>query len=521
MADGLDIGIDGLGRFSVIGSGGFSTVYSAWDDGFEREVAVKVLHSLDEAGLRRFERERSIMGRLSAHPNVITPFQWGYTASGSPYLVMEYVSGGSLEALITRNGPLAWMQAIDIVLPICAALRHAHQHKVLHRDVKPDNILLAPEAPKLTDFGIAAIREATATQLAFTLAHSPPETFAGGVDRRDERSDLYSLASTLYTLIAGAPPYGVEQQDSQAAYMVRIADLPLPDLTDELVPPALDEFLQRAMAKDSAVRPQTAAAFASALQQIQALDASSPARPTRHAQAATPPGGETAETAEPAVPATTATSAPAAGHDSYQERASDRGDLAVRTTQSVDASTGPSGSSRRILWLLLALVVAGGVVVGAVYLSNGRSTDPADGIDVAGGAGRDDGSATTTVGGRTNATDTPPSDETGPSDSSAATDSGADGSTVSVTPLCVQPGGRVEVVYELSERDIQIYDKAALMPLTALNDEIGRYPTQQLAELSGQVVLPAPDETGEYEVRVIRQQNHIALSEPITVASAC
>lgn len=174
MASGADHGIDDIGELTVVGAGGFSTVYAGWDGGFQRQVAVKILHSLDEDGRRRFDRERGLMGRLSDHPNVITPFRSGFTIDGSPYVVMEYLPAGSLDDLVRRGGPLSWEQAVTYLRPIADALGYGHDHGVIHRDVKPANILVDHrDQSKLTDFGISAIRESTATLVAFTLAHAP------------------------------------------------------------------------------------------------------------------------------------------------------------------------------------------------------------------------------------------------------------------------------------------------------------------------------------------------------------
>ncbi len=257
--EGFDLGIDDLTDLREIGSGGFATVYVAHDQGFNRRVAVKVLHSLDADGRRRFDRERAMMGQLSDHPNVITPYRFGTTPTGAVFLVMEFAEGGSLQDVVDANGPLAPAEAIDRLLPVVDALGHAHGHGILHRDIKPANILLTGRGvSKLTDFGIAAIRESTATQVAFTLAHAPPETFSDGYDRRDERSDLYSLASTLYALLAGFAPYDTSGPDSQPAYMRRIEVMPAPPL---LRGEAVDAFFARTLAKDPAHRPPDAAAF--------------------------------------------------------------------------------------------------------------------------------------------------------------------------------------------------------------------------------------------------------------------
>ena len=268
MVEGSRGEIEGLTNFDPIGTGGFSTVYRAWDLIFERSVAVKVLHRLDPDGQRRFDRELRIMGQLSSHTNVITPFRAGYTTVGIPYLVMEYVDGGSLADLIESEGSIPWPRAVDYILAVTEALAHAHGQGVLHRDVKPENILLGPGGPKLTDFGIAAIRESTTSQVAYTLAHCPPETFNDGRDARDERSDIYSTASTLYSLLAGRAPYDVTGPDSPLAYMYRILDQEPAPLPTGAAPPELEAALVTSLTKDPDERPQSAEALAALLRDV-------------------------------------------------------------------------------------------------------------------------------------------------------------------------------------------------------------------------------------------------------------
>lgn len=261
MTGWVDLGIENMSECKEIGSGGFATVYSATENLFGRTVAIKVLYHLDDAGRRRFDRERMTMGLMDGHPNVITPHTAGYTSQGFPYLVMEYAPGGSLADLLADEGPIGWDDAARYLLPVADALGHGHSQGVLHRDVKPENILLGTNGiMKLADFGIASIREATATQAAaFTLAHSPPETFAGGADQRDERSDLYSLASSLYMLVAGQAPYAVDSTtDAFGAYLYRIENHPVPMFGQS---PKHHAFLKRALAKDPNERPRNAAQF--------------------------------------------------------------------------------------------------------------------------------------------------------------------------------------------------------------------------------------------------------------------
>ncbi len=258
--------IAGLADWRRLGAGGHATVFAATEEQFGRTVAVKVLHHVDAVGRRRFEREQVAMGQLS-HPNIIVPYSSGYTEDGSPYLILEYLAGGSIADHVEHHGPVDWLTAIDWILPIVDALGHAHERSILHRDVKPENILLTADGvSKLADFGIAAVREVTATvtSISFTLAHAPPETFAGGEDLRDERADLYSLMSTLYSMIKGTAPFDRPgKTDSQLAYMARIADQPVTPLAE--VPDSLNQIILESMAKRPDDRPPSAAALAERL----------------------------------------------------------------------------------------------------------------------------------------------------------------------------------------------------------------------------------------------------------------
>lgn len=272
MGGEIDLGIDGLIDYKEIGSGGFATVYSALEVDLDRRVAVKVLAAIDDVGRRRFDRERLTMGRTADHPNIVTPLRSGYTAvANKPYLVMEYLSRGSLQDLLEAQGSMPWRQAIEAILPIADALGFSHSSGVVHKDVKPANILVSRTGVvKLSDFGIAAIREATSTsQVAYSILYTAPETFDaaesptghGVVDPRDERSDLYSLAATLFALGTGRPPF---QSATAAGLIGQIVSTPVPSTGVAL----LDRFLAVAMAKDPARRYPTAAHFIAAVRTI-------------------------------------------------------------------------------------------------------------------------------------------------------------------------------------------------------------------------------------------------------------
>ncbi|MEM9131650.1 MAG: extracellular solute-binding protein [Actinomycetota bacterium] len=307
MSGDRDLQIDGLSEFRRVGSGGFADVYEARDE-FGRQVAVKVLTAVDDDALRRFDRERAAMGQVAGHPNIVVPFTSGYTRSGSnPFVVMEYVAGGSLQDLLDRVGAVPVADAAALILPIADALAFSHGAGIIHKDIKPGNILLTDSGvPKLADFGIAAIRDATQTSsVAYSLDFTPPETFhaaAGdGGDPRDARSDLYSLAGTLYALVMGRGPFHSDTNATPAGYMARILTGPIPATGD--VP--FDTFVTRAMAKEPADRFADAQAFRTALAPLAgATTASSgvdttvvtppvaqPARPQAVASSEAPSGG--------------------------------------------------------------------------------------------------------------------------------------------------------------------------------------------------------------------------------------
>jgi serine/threonine protein kinase len=259
---GAQLGIPNIAVLETLGRGGFGVVYKAFDSKMNRPVAVKVLTSVvDQSDLERFEQECRLHGPLSNHPSIVTVYDAGYTSNGSPYLVMELIEGGTLADHVARSGPVRWEQAVEWMSPICDAVQAAHDRGVLHRDIKPSNILLAPGGPRLADFGIACLSDATSPHFAVSWLHAAPESHE---NTRDARSDVYSLASTLYELVAGRAPFWAQDQQI-TKLMIRLIEEPPPHLPPPLGPRWLDDVLQRALSKNPAERPPTAAALAAAL----------------------------------------------------------------------------------------------------------------------------------------------------------------------------------------------------------------------------------------------------------------
>jgi serine/threonine protein kinase len=204
--------IPGHTVIDVLGSGGFATVYRTWQVAVSRETAVKVdsraLHS--ERDQRRFFREVTAAGRLSGHPHVIDVYDAGTLRDGRPYMVMELCPGGSLNDELQRNGPLAPASVCQIGVDLADALASAHELGILHRDLKPANVLINRYGVVgIADFGLASIIAANGEQSvsrdALTPAYAPPESFRG--EEPSAAADIYSMAATLYALLAGRPPH--------------------------------------------------------------------------------------------------------------------------------------------------------------------------------------------------------------------------------------------------------------------------------------------------------------------------
>jgi serine/threonine-protein kinase PknK len=263
--------IAGYGELTVIGHGASATVYRAVQEGFDRSVALKVLNIdiSDRRAQRRFQRERSLNGRLSSHPNVVTVLDSGFVDGRYPYLAMELFDHGSLTQQIKNRGPFTVAKALHVGVRIAGALESAHRLGVLHRDVKPQNILESRFGePALADFGIASILEMDQSlTMALTPVHAAPEILEGGEPTAS--TDVYALASTIYTMLTGSPPFAGPPGEGMLAQLLRITTSDLPTIARSDVPASLIALLRQATAKRPEQRPASAAVFGESLQRIQ------------------------------------------------------------------------------------------------------------------------------------------------------------------------------------------------------------------------------------------------------------
>lgn len=262
----------GFDDVEEIGHGGFGVVYRCAQPTLDRAVAVKVLSTdLDPENLDRFLREQRAMGRLSGHPHIMNILQVGVLASGRPFIVMPYHAKDSLDVLIRRHGPLDWCETLSIGVKLAGALEAAHQAGTLHRDVKPGNILLTDYGePQLTDFGIARIAggfETATGVITASPAFSAPEVLEGGSPTA--ASDVYSLGATLFCALTGHAAFERRSGEQVVAQFLRITSQPIPDLRAQGLPADVATIIERAMARDPADRPATAAEFGDELRAVQ------------------------------------------------------------------------------------------------------------------------------------------------------------------------------------------------------------------------------------------------------------
>lgn len=289
-----------LGRYQILellGEGGMASVYKAYDTRLGRYVAVKVLHPLsgsDPAPLRRFELEARSLAQLS-HPAIVRVLDYG-DQDGRPYLVLEYIPAGTLkDRLAAQNGrPMPWREAAGFLAPIARALETAHRHNIIHRDVKPSNILISDTGqPLLSDFGIAKTLESNITpdltgagvRMGTPEYMSPEQCTVGAVDFR---TDIYSLGIVFYEMVTGRKPF---TGDSGMAVMHQQVYDPLPPPGQfASLPRDVEAVLYRALAKDPGARFASMGEFAAALESLASTGRANVSMPAEaRVPAASPP----------------------------------------------------------------------------------------------------------------------------------------------------------------------------------------------------------------------------------------
>ena len=272
------------GRYQLIrqmAAGGMATIYEAIDTRLDRKVAVKVMHphlAQDEQFVERFIREAKASAALS-HPNIVSVQDQGWNQHGSPavFLVMELVEGHTLREYLNEQGALSIEAGIKFLLPVLSALAAAHKMGIVHRDIKPDNILISKEGRiKIADFGLAkgALLGTTMTAessiVLGSVSYLSPEQVQRGI--ADARSDVYSAGITAFEIFTGEKPFAGDEP-IQIAYMHVNERVPLMSTKRSGIPPELDQLIYRATNSDPDARPRDGGEFHQVLTSIaQALD---------------------------------------------------------------------------------------------------------------------------------------------------------------------------------------------------------------------------------------------------------
>jgi hypothetical protein len=262
-----------------IGGGAFATVYRAIEIDTGRPVALKIL-KIDAVHLRlmdTFTQEIQALAKVSDHPNIVTLYRPLATPDGRPVLVLE-LCRESLAQQVRRTGPLSARQVTRVGVKVAGALETAHRRSFLHRDMKPQNILVTQFGePALTDFGVAALEasaQATAGVFGFTTVHAAPEILEG--NQLSPATDVYGLASSMYQLLTGAAPFAAYDEEAPASLILRIIRDPVRPIRAAEVPLDLSDLLEAALSKDPNDRPGSALELAEALTAVEAASGWTP-----------------------------------------------------------------------------------------------------------------------------------------------------------------------------------------------------------------------------------------------------
>lgn len=273
--------IDGFEILSLAGAGGMSVVYRARQANLDRIVAIKMLHRhlvVDRNSVQRFMKEARLSTRLE-HPNIATVIRCGATESDQPYLVMEFLEGELLKDKLERQGPLSPAEFCGLFKQICAGLQCAHDAGVVHRDLKPGNIVLVEGQnggiiPKIVDFGIAKLIELPSpseqklTQTGSFIgspAFMSPEQCSSAIV--DSRSDIYSLGCLMYEALSGRTPFTADNLFAMTSAHLRDEPAALYTVAKQEIPQAINDIVMRCLDKDPDQRPQSAAEIADSISQ--------------------------------------------------------------------------------------------------------------------------------------------------------------------------------------------------------------------------------------------------------------
>ncbi|MET9632947.1 serine/threonine-protein kinase [Lentzea sp. NPDC006480] len=279
-AQAPEVALPGYSGFRVIAQGGEGTIYRARQDGLGRDVAVKVLQVTDPATVVRFRRELAITVELGRqHPHIVTVLDTGTLPDGRPCIVMEYYERGSLHDRLRAMGPLPVPDVVSAGIAVADALAFAHGQSILHRDVKPQNVLVLPTSYVLADFGIARGADAghSASLQMVSYRHAAPQMLEGATPSFAD--DIWSLGSTLFTLLEGKPPFASDNpdEDTLLSYVGRVSRAEPRSLTRFDVPAALVAVINRCLRKDRAERFGSALELRDALMAVTAATSTAPA----------------------------------------------------------------------------------------------------------------------------------------------------------------------------------------------------------------------------------------------------
>jgi eukaryotic-like serine/threonine-protein kinase len=382
------------GRYRIegrLGVGGMSTVQLAFDQRLERYVAIKLLaeHLADDPTfVSRFRREALAAARL-VHPNIVQVFDFGFDESQRQhFIVMEHVSGHSCAELLRDHGPMDVEQAVDVITQACRGLDYAHRNGVVHRDVKPGNLLVSDsDVVKLADFGIArATDQSSITQVGSVLgtaAYLAPEQARG--EEAGPRADLYSLGVVAYQLLSGRLPYEANSLSELALKQQREAPAPVDELNPR-VPPELADAIGMALALDQEERPANAMLLAEAVANgargIEPTGYEARTRALGGTAATRVLSGSPAPTAETRVAPRTGVAdgrgAPARARQLEPRRAAyppSMADYGPTETQRAAGRSGGSRTARRFLAFLAVVILFVGAVAVAVAISASTSSN--------------------------------------------------------------------------------------------------------------------------------------------------